>query len=91
MATGPRIVRWTAKIDAVACHKGPVPLEDEGLQFPVFPSRLAHPNYMGAFDEAATPADLHQIQTQTLVNQEFHYALISLIRSCVVAFLLSTP
>jgi hypothetical protein len=45
---------------------------------------------VGAFGETATSGDLHQIQTQTLINQEFHRALISQIRSCEVASLLPT-
>jgi hypothetical protein len=86
LSTGPQIVRGTTKIDAVSGHKGLVSLQDEGFQFPVFPSSFAHPNHMGAFDEAAPSGYLHQIQTQTLINQEFHHAVVSLIRRCVGAF-----
>jgi hypothetical protein len=46
LSTGPWIVRGTTKIDAVSGHKGPVSLQDEGFQFPVFPSSFAHPNHM---------------------------------------------
>src|SRR3984885_2743596 len=38
LSTGTWIVRGTAKIDAVSGHKGPVYLQDERFQFPVFPS-----------------------------------------------------
>jgi hypothetical protein len=80
------IIRGSAKIDAVPRHKGPVSFQDEALQFPVLLSRFAHPNRVGTFPEAATLGDRNQIQTQALINQEFHCAIISLLRRCVVVF-----
>ena len=46
LSTRSRIVRGTAKVDAVPCHKGPVSIQNKGFELPVFPSRFAHPNYM---------------------------------------------
>jgi hypothetical protein len=75
-----------AKVHAVSCHKSPVPLQDEGFQFPIFPSRFNHPSHVGAFHETVTLGDRYHIQTQTLINQEFQQAFTSLMRGCVVAF-----
>jgi hypothetical protein len=36
--------------------------------------------------EVAALGDRNQIRTQALINQEFHCAIISLLRSCVVVF-----
>ena len=75
LPSGLRIVRVTAKVHTVPRYKGPVVLQDEGLQLPVFPTCFPHPDNMRAFHETATVGDCNQIQTQTFINQKFHHAL----------------
>lgn len=75
LSSVPLIIRGTAKIHAVSGHKGPVTLQEEGLQLPVFRSGLSHPDHMGTFSETTPLGDRNQIQGQAFINQEFHYAL----------------
>ena len=86
LPTRARIIRGTAEIYAVPCHKRPISPQNEALQGPIRRAGFSHPNHMGTFPEAAGWGDLHQIQTQTFINQKFQSTFISPIQNCVAAF-----
>ena len=91
LSAGPWCFSRSPKVDAITGNKRPVSRKDKRLQFPVFPTGFPQPNHVRAFHETAIASDRDQIQTKTFIDQEFHHALILLIRRSVVAFSFLTP
>jgi hypothetical protein len=74
LASGTGCVARTAKIRAVSGDKGPIAFQDCVDQFPILPSALANPGYMGSRFMASLKRKLDQFRAQTFVNKQSHDA-----------------
>ena len=66
---------WPTKVIGVAGYKSPIAFEDYLEQVPILDALATDPNDMRAFAMAALARDVHQLRTQTFINEKLHAAV----------------
>src|SRR5262245_46898018 len=72
LALAAGIAGGSTKIDGVTRNKGPVAVENERLQLPIFPTAAPKPYDMGRFTITSRPCAMSELGTQTFVDEKLH-------------------